>query len=45
MIKRYSDAAANERTFPAWVRIALAVMVFGFPIERFDLFIKIVACS
>jgi putative membrane protein len=43
MIKRYSDHAANERTFLAWVRTAIAVMAFGFVIERFDLFIKIAA--
>jgi uncharacterized membrane protein YidH (DUF202 family) len=36
MIKRYSDHAANERTFLAWVRTAIAVMAFGFLIERFD---------
>jgi putative membrane protein len=41
MIKRYSDHAANERTFLAWVRTAIAVMAFGFLIERFDLFIKV----
>jgi putative membrane protein len=29
MIERYSDHAANERTFLAWVRTALAVMAFG----------------
>jgi putative membrane protein len=43
MIKRYSDHAANERTFLAWVRTAIAVMAFGFLIERFDLFLKVVA--
>lgn len=43
MIKRYSDHAANERTFLAWVRTAIAVMAFGFVIERFDLFIQIAA--
>ena len=34
MIKNYSDHAANERTFLAWVRTAIAVMAFaprGFP--------------
>jgi putative membrane protein len=41
MIKRYSDHAANERTFLAWVRTAIAVMAFGFVIERFDLFLSI----
>ena len=43
MIKRFSDHAANERTFLAWVRTAIAVMAFGFLIERFDLFIKFAA--
>jgi putative membrane protein len=40
MIKRYSDHAANERTFLAWVRTAIAVMAFGFLIERFDLLLR-----
>jgi len=40
MIRRYSDHAANERTFLAWVRTAIAVMAFGFLIERFDLFLR-----
>ena len=43
MIKRYSDHAANERTFLAWVRTAIAVMAFGFVIERFDLFLHAAA--
>jgi putative membrane protein len=43
MIKRYSDHAANERTFLAWVRTAIAVMAFGFVIERFDLFLQVMA--
>jgi putative membrane protein len=43
MIKRYTDHAANERTFLAWVRTAIAVMAFGFVIERFDLFIQLAA--
>ena len=43
MIKRYSDHAANERTFLAWVRTAIAVMAFGFVIERFDLFLRALA--
>lgn len=37
MIRNFRDHAANERTFLAWVRTAIAVMVFGFLIERFDL--------
>jgi putative membrane protein len=43
MIKRYSDHAANERTFLAWVRTAIAVMAFGFVIEKFDLFLRYAA--
>jgi putative membrane protein len=43
MIKRYTDHAANERTFLSWVRTAIAVMAFGFVIERFDLFIQAAA--
>src|SRR5579863_9451896 len=43
MIKRYSDHAANERTFLAWVRTAIAIMAFGFVIEKFDLFLVALA--
>ena len=43
IIKRYSDHAANERTFLAWVRTAIAMMAFGFVIERFDLFLRYAA--
>lgn len=39
MIEHYTDHAANERTFLAWVRTAIAVMAFGFLVERFDLFL------
>lgn len=45
MINRYSDHAANERTFLAWVRTAIAVMAFGFLVEKFDLFLEIAAVS
>jgi len=38
MIRNFREHAANERTFLAWVRTAIAVMAFGFLIERFDLF-------
>ena len=40
MIKRYTEHAANERTFLAWVRTAIAVMAFGFLVERFDFFMS-----
>ncbi len=45
MIRNYSDHAANERTFLAWVRTAIAVMAFGFLVARFNLFLKIAAQS
>ena len=41
MIERYSDHAANERTFLAWVRTAIAIMAFGFVVAKFDLFLRI----
>lgn len=40
MIDRYTDHAANERTYLAWVRTALAFMAFGLLVERFDLFVR-----
>jgi putative membrane protein len=45
MIERYSDHAANERTFLAWVRTAIAIMAFGFLVQKFDLFLRIAAQS
>jgi putative membrane protein len=41
MVERYSDHAANERTFLAWVRTAIAIMAFGFVVEKFDLFLRL----
>ena len=41
MIHRYTDHAANERTYLAWVRTAIAVMAFGFLVEKFDLFLAV----
>jgi putative membrane protein len=45
MIKNFADHAANERTFLAWVRTAIAMMAFGFLIERFDLFLHAIVPS
>jgi putative membrane protein len=45
MIKNFGDHAANERRFLAWVRTAIAMMAFGFLIERFDVFLEIAAPS
>jgi putative membrane protein len=39
MIRSYSDHAANERTFLAWIRTGITVMALGFVIERLDLFL------
>jgi putative membrane protein len=36
---RVADHAANERTFLAWVRTGVAVIAFGFVIEKFNLFL------
>ncbi|MGB8182341.1 MAG: DUF202 domain-containing protein [Stellaceae bacterium] len=43
MIENFRDHAANERTFLAWVRTAIAVMAFGFLVERFDIFLAYIA--
>ena len=45
MIKNFGDHSANERTFLAWVRTAIAVMAFGFLVEKFDLFLELAAPS
>jgi putative membrane protein len=44
-IKNFSNHAANERTFLAWIRTAIAIMAFGFLVERFDLFLEAMAPS
>ena len=36
MIARYTDHAANERTFLAWIRTGLAVTAFGFFLVRLN---------
>ncbi|HEY6823588.1 MAG TPA: DUF202 domain-containing protein [Steroidobacteraceae bacterium] len=43
MISGYSDHAANERTFLAWIRTGIAVIAFGFVIEKFNLFLLTLA--
>ena len=45
MIGGYSDHAANERTFLAWVRTGIAVIAFGFLIEKFNLFLLMVGAT
>jgi inner membrane protein YidH len=39
MIRGYGDHAANERTFLAWLRTSIAVIAFGFVVEKFNLFV------
>jgi putative membrane protein len=34
---RTSDHLANERTFLAWLRPSIALMVFGFVVVKFSL--------
>ena len=43
MIANFSDHAANERTFLSWIRTGIAVIAFGFVIERFNLFLLTIA--
>ena len=40
MDQEFVDHSANERTFLAWVRTGLAVVVFGFAIGRFAVAIR-----
>ena len=42
MIKRFLDHTANERTYLSWITTSVAIMAFGFVIERFDIFITYV---
>src|SRR5215475_4043290 len=45
MIHGYTDHAANERTYLAWVRTGIAVIAFGFVIEKFNLFMATIAAG
>jgi putative membrane protein len=45
MIRDYTDHAANERTFLAWIRTGIAILAFGFVIEKFNLFLVTIASS
>src|SRR3982074_68665 len=39
MIAKYTDHAANERTFLAWIRTGLAVIAFGFFLVKLNVFV------
>jgi putative membrane protein len=41
-IKNYTDHAANERTFLAWLRTGLAIIAFGIVVEKLNLFLTAV---
>ena len=45
MIRGYSDHAANERTFLAWLRTGIAVIAFGFVVEKFNMFVLTIAST
>jgi putative membrane protein len=45
VIRNFRDHSSNERTFLAWVRTCIAIMAFGFIVEKFDLFLEIAAPS
>ena len=40
-----TDHLANERTFLAWVRTAIAIMAFGFVVVKFALFVRQVSLA
>src|SRR5260370_36541080 len=43
MIANYTNHAANERTFLAWLRTGLAVAAFGFFLAKLNIFLNAVA--
>jgi putative membrane protein len=45
MIARYTDHAANERTFLAWIRTGLAVVAFGFFLVKLNVFFDATGAS
>src|SRR5260370_37589089 len=45
MIANYTNHAANERTFLAWIRTGLAVAAFGFFLIKLNVFADAVCCG
>jgi putative membrane protein len=45
VIRGYTDHAANERTFLTWLRTGIAVIAFGFVVEKFNLFVLTIAST
>jgi putative membrane protein len=45
MIANYTNHAANERTFLAWIRTGLAVAAFGFFLIKLNVFVDAISGS
>jgi hypothetical protein len=45
MIRNFTEQSANERTFLAWLRTGIAVIAFGFVVEKFNLFMVALASA
>ena len=45
MIPNFTEQSANERTFLAWLRTGIAVIAFGFVVEKFHLFLVALAST
>lgn len=45
MKRNFGDHSANERTFLAWIRTAIAIMAFGFLVEKFTIFLDYISQS
>jgi len=45
MIPNFTEQSANERTFLAWLRTGIAVIAFGFVVEKFNLFMVALAST
>jgi putative membrane protein len=43
MIRNFTDHAANQRTFLAWLRTGVSIIAFGFVIEKFNIFLATLA--
>lgn len=45
MIRSFAEHSANERTFLAWICTGVAVIAFGFVMEKFNLFLVAIAAT
>lgn len=44
-IRNFGDHAANERTLLSWIRSGIAVMAFGFLVEKFTIFLSYIGAA